>query len=48
MEVLKHIHEINNDTNITGFGLGVADLGIDVQVHTSDYISLCTDLRVKL
>ena len=47
MEVLKHIHEIN-DTNITGYGLGVAELGIDVQVHTADYISLCTDLKFKL
>lgn len=47
VEVLKHIHEIN-ETNISGIGLGVADLGIDVQIHTADYISLCTDLRTKL
>lgn len=47
VEVLKHIHEITDD-NIAGIGLGVAELGVDVQVHTADYITLCTDLRVKL
>lgn len=47
VEVLKHIHEIT-DNNISGIGLGIAEFGIDVQVHTNDYIALCTNLRNKL
>lgn len=47
VEVMKHIHEIT-DANISGIGLGIAELGVDVQVHTADYIALCTDLRKKL
>lgn len=47
MEVIKHIHEIT-DTNISSIGLGIADIGVDVQVHTADYIALCTDLRTRL
>lgn len=47
MEVLKHIHEISEE-RIDYLGLGIAELGVDVQVHTSNYINLCTNLRKGL
>lgn len=47
VEVLKHVHTITEE-RIDGLGLGIAELGIDIQVHTSNYISLCTNLRKGL
>ena len=47
MEVLRHIHEITEE-NISTIGLGVAELGVDIKVHTADYIAICSNLRKKL
>ena len=34
---MKHIHEITEE-RIEGMGLGIAGVGIDVQVHTTNYV----------
>lgn len=45
LEVLKHVHHISEDATLAG--LGVA-LGIDVEVHTHDYVKLCESMRGAL
>lgn len=47
VEVLKHIHEIT-DQRIDSVGLGIAEFGVDVQVHTANYIDLCSNLKKGL
>ena len=47
VEVLKHVHEITEE-RISGLGLGIAELGVDIKVHTADYIALCDNLRSAL
>lgn len=47
VEVLKHIHEISEE-RIEEIGLGIAGVGIDVEVHTSNYVELCINLRKGL
>lgn len=43
LEVMKHIHEISEEKLA-----GVAALGVDVEVHTQDYIGILTNLQSGL
>jgi len=45
LEVLKNVHHISEDVTLTG--LGVA-LGVNIEVHTQDYVKLCESLRDAL
>lgn len=47
VEIMKHIHEITEE-RVEGLGLGIAGVGIDVQVHTSNYVELCQNLKQGL
>jgi hypothetical protein len=40
LEVMKHIHEISEEKLA-----GVAALGVDVEVHTQDYIGILNNLQ---
>jgi hypothetical protein len=45
LEVLKNVHHISYDMSLVGLNIA---LGVDVEIHTKDYVKLCESMRGRL